>query len=841
MLAEGFRLSEPVAIPPVQVPEPVEEDFQQKEIFSLLKEATDLRRQQQRLEMQISQAQDLLASWDQGLYHRWFRLRHQEGDAVWPEDRLEKGEADVSTAAPLEGSEVLITSQLTLAREAHEAALRLCEAEAAVSTLQADSEALEQQSRQIEEEVQEMAGPLKELEALREEGSRRAERLEALKSREEATLQALAELSTKRLALEEAAGKLQEELQETSAKELPQVAKRRREADLEDRRENFGAKNRWKTEVQMCQSALQAEEKQLARLLARKESTALAAGEGQQACSVLSRSLADVRQEHARLLGWKQEPLLWAVTDRPFGFALDLSSAAGRLHNMSYFDAEKAEELKSWLAALEGWIAAAKWQVGDVVCVTESFMSDSEDQVKLEPDMTGILVKLDEHDDAFLENRHKLKRLADSGAKDVFLDIVPQNDIIMHWALRVVGAKASRCYEFEADGVIMGKRTALDKGLPISSQKLEGRTAKTHREISQWCTQFGADHSYDAAGNNIFGGKNCQDFAVELCTYMGIDKEQLPFRQAEQVKTVLGAGAFVAADAALGTGLVAAGTGLVAGALDLGIGVAGAAAGAAMSPGVLAAAAAVGVGYASGVITAESIPTFGFESEKPEQSPKATEQSLQLDIERLKGEVGAAEAELRKARAHEAATVEADRLRTVVLSSELTAFQVCSERLFRLSRNMEDKTESLQSELQRELVSANDLRQTLMAAFEANVSEVGRDLVTAVSKPLLHSESAPELNPRPAPATWKDVMERHGCPPEQSISVRMHRRRKKQSSTPAGAPQRTRRNHSQAVSGRCRCLPAVPSDVSRPKCLQLHLRLHRKLPAALCGLWMRAA
>lgn len=511
MLAEGFRLSEPVAIPPVQVPEPVEEDFQQKEIFSLLKEATDLRRQQQRLEMQISQAQDANAS----LQSSWSALSRvsttlafgsgpspkKEGDAVWPEDRLEKGEADVSTAAPLEGSEVLITSQLTLAREAHEAALRLCEAEAAVSTLQADSEALEQQSRQIEEEVQEMAGPLKELEALREEGSRRAERLEALKSREEATLQALAELSTKRLALEEAAGKLQEELQETSAKELPQVAKRRREADLEAQRAQQAhaeAKNRWKTEVQMCQSALQAEEKQLARLLARKESTALAAGEGQQACSVLSRSLADVRQEHARLLGWKQD------------------TAEGRPSDLDPF------------------------------------------------------------------------------------------------------------------------------GLRTTAAKLGSRI-----------------------------------------------------------------------------------------------------------------------------------------------------ESLQLDIERLKGEVGAAEAELRKARAHEAATVEADRLRTVVLSSELTAFQVCSERLFRLSRNMEDKTESLQSELQRELVSANDLRQTLMAAFEANVSEVGRDLVTAVSKPLLHSESAPELNPRPAPATWKDVMERHGCPPEQSISVRMHRRRKKQSSTPAGAPQRS--------------------------------------------------
>ncbi|OLP98832.1 putative aarF domain-containing protein kinase, chloroplastic [Symbiodinium microadriaticum] len=211
MQTNSFRLCEPVAIPPVQVPEPVEEDFQQKEIFSLLKEATDLRRQQQRLEMQISQA--------------------QEGDAPWPEDRLEKGEADVSTAAPLEGSEVLITSQLALAREAHDAALRLREAEAAVSTLQADAEALEKQSRLVEEEVQEMAGPLKELEALREESSGRAKRLEALKSREEA----LSELCTKRLALQEAAGKLQAELQETSAKELPQVAKRRREADLEDR------------------------------------------------------------------------------------------------------------------------------------------------------------------------------------------------------------------------------------------------------------------------------------------------------------------------------------------------------------------------------------------------------------------------------------------------------------------------------------------------------------------------------------------------------------------------------------------------------------------------------
>ncbi|CAE7365766.1 unnamed protein product [Symbiodinium natans] len=628
----------------------------------------------------------------------------------------------------------------------------------------------------VEQQVQEMSGPLRELEALWEEGARRTERLQTLKTSEETSRQAVAELSAKRAALQEATGKLQEELRELAAKELPQVAKRQREAVLQVQRAQSAqadARSRWQSEVKMCQSALQAEEKQLARLLARKESAAIAAREGQQACSVLAKSLADVRLEHGRLLGWqqvldeggfryfadsaKEQPegdlpigpgskatafasreasgeALKLQTDRPFGFALDLSPAAGRYQHICYFDAESAQELSPWMEAIQGWIAAAAWQAGDVVCVTSSFMSDSEIQIQLEAGLTGILVKVDEHEDAFVEfalhdarqwvfqkNRHKLRRVADSDAKDVFLDIVPQNDLIMHWALRVVGKKAARCYEFEADGVCMGKRTALDKGLPIKSQKLAGRTSKTHREITAWCTDFGAEHSYDAAGNNLFGGKNCQDFAVELCRYMEIDTEQLPFRQAEQVKTVLGAGAFVAADAALGTGLLAAGTGLVAGALDFGVAAAGAAAGAAMSPGVLAAAAAVGVGYASGVITPESIPGFGFETQQaPEPGKDAFRESwlrrkytaedasiclwvevdgqesgLQLDIQRLKGEVCTTEANLRKVRAEEAASIEAGRLRTVLLSTEMTAHQVCSERLARLSRNMEDRTELL--------------------------------------------------------------------------------------------------------------------------------------------------
>ncbi|CAE7398874.1 unnamed protein product, partial [Symbiodinium pilosum] len=143
--------------------------------------------------------------------------------------------------------------------------------------------------------------------------------------------------------------------------------------------------------------------------------------------------------------------------ERPCGFTLDLSSAAARYHHICYFDAEKEGELKLWLEVLQGWIEAAAWQVGDVVSVTESCMSDSEVQVELAAGMNGILLKVDDQDDAFLEfsahdarqwvfkkNRHKLKRLPDSEAKDVYLDIVPQNDLIMHWALRIVGQKISR-------------------------------------------------------------------------------------------------------------------------------------------------------------------------------------------------------------------------------------------------------------------------------------------------------------------------------------------------------------------------------------------------------------
>ena len=65
-------------------------------------------------------------------------------------------------------------------------------------------------------------------------------------------------------------------------------------------------------------------------------------------------------------------------------------------------------------------------------------------------------------------------------------------------------------YEFEADGVSMSWETSLHKGYDITKQHL-GLVRQKHREITAWCHRFGAENSYSATGNGLFGGKNCQD------------------------------------------------------------------------------------------------------------------------------------------------------------------------------------------------------------------------------------------------------------------------------------------------------------------------------------------
>eukprot|EP00440_Ansanella_granifera_P065217 gb/GFBE01070723.1/.p1 GENE.gb/GFBE01070723.1/~~gb/GFBE01070723.1/.p1 ORF type:complete len:382 (+),score=71.82 gb/GFBE01070723.1/:1-1146(+) len=299
--------------------------------------------------------------------------------------------------------------------------------------------------------------------------------------------------------------------------------------------------------------------------------------------------------------------------ERPWGFAVDAVPPAGKQRRIHYFDAGDAGSLATWLNAIRDVMKVISFQEGDIVMVKEAFRSDSQVKEMLKERMIGTIHTVDEDDDisvefdglegrqwVFSKNKHKLRILPDDAEKQLDLEIVPLNDVIMHWALRVTSRELSRCYEFEAQGVCIGKSSALDRGLPLRTRRLSGSTCKSHREITAFAKEFAAENKYDAAGNNTFGGKNCQDFVLELCRHLRIDTEQLPMRQAEKVKTLLGAGAIVAADVALGTGLLAGAVeagGMAAGAA------AGVAAGALSAPVMLTGAAVLGVAVSMGLQT----------------------------------------------------------------------------------------------------------------------------------------------------------------------------------------------------------------------------------------------
>mmetsp|Transcript_133894 Transcript_133894/g.267202 ORF Transcript_133894/g.267202 Transcript_133894/m.267202 type:complete len:295 (-) Transcript_133894:431-1315(-) len=233
--------------------------------------------------------------------------------------------------------------------------------------------------------------------------------------------------------------------------------------------------------------------------------------------------------------------------------------------------------------------------------------SDSYPPAPLQEGQSGVILEFDDRGDAYIDmdchteyqwiRRHKfgdLQRVAESTEKPVALEVVPQNEIIMHWAVRVGTGKEARCYEFDADGVHVGRRTVLNKGYEMVTHPLEGTTSRSNYEIVDWCIEFNKNNSYAGTGEGVFGGKNCQDFAVALCNFLDLDVSQLPWRQANIVKTATAAGAVVATDAVLGTGI------LVTACEALGTGVA-TAAGVALAPQLLAAGAVVG---SVGVVTA---------------------------------------------------------------------------------------------------------------------------------------------------------------------------------------------------------------------------------------------
>lgn len=143
---------------------------------------------------------------------------------------------------------------------------------------------------------------------------------------------------------------------------------------------------------------------------------------------------------------------------------------------------------------------------------------------------------------------------------DVVLEQIPQCGQVgpmqvIHWAIRVGKGLDSVCYEFESEGVQIGSYTTCDNGFKLKTQHL-GTTSKSHKEIKEWVRNFGQINKYHVMGVD-FGGKNCQDFAVDLCQFLGVDLSQLPWRQAKQVEAAVG-GAFIATTVvALGAGLLA--------------------------------------------------------------------------------------------------------------------------------------------------------------------------------------------------------------------------------------------------------------------------------------------
>jgi len=306
--------------------------------------------------------------------------------------------------------------------------------------------------------------------------------------------------------------------------------------------------------------------------------------------------------------------------EMPFGFVLDINPQADdKARQVFYFDAVDLRLLHNWTAAISCAVGSWTLQLGDAVTVMRTIFSDSYPPGQLQEGQSGVILEFDDDGDAYVDmdghteyqwiRRHKfgdLRKIHEGVQKPVVLEVVPQNELVMHWAVRVGAGKSARCYEFDADGVHVGRRTVLNRGYKTATYPLEGTTSKSNHEILEWCIEFNRNNRYEGTGEGVFGGRNCQDFAVELCGFLGLDVSQLPWLHANIVKTATAAGAEVVTYAVLGTGA------LVTVCETLGVGVA-TAAGVAMAPQLLAAGALVGsVGVVTAAIiglTAESNPS----------------------------------------------------------------------------------------------------------------------------------------------------------------------------------------------------------------------------------------
>lgn len=64
----------------------------------------------------------------------------------------------------------------------------------------------------------------------------------------------------------------------------------------------------------------------------------------------------------------------------------------------------------------------------------------------------------------------------------------------------------------------------------VAAWPMPGEVLKGHREITSWCRNFAAENRYDAMGNGLLGGKNCQVGPWPRGTVMGCDDVDLKIR-----------------------------------------------------------------------------------------------------------------------------------------------------------------------------------------------------------------------------------------------------------------------------------------------------------------------
>ncbi|CAJ1450355.1 unnamed protein product [Effrenium voratum] len=275
---------------------PAAEDWQQTEISSLVQEAQTLRRQKVRLEEQIAQAEDANASfqssWEALSRASTTFVNSRTQDDTYLERHQEAPEKDAG--------EALRASRASLELDLQDLRQRLQGAEVAAGV---SCEELAKQTRQKEQQAQELALLLQELQGFQQQLAAKG-RLVAEADRKQAEdNEAMSTLAADQAALQEENAELQSELRE-ALEALPSAARQQREKAAQVRRSQqqlSEAEENWQAQVRAVQSAVLAEERHLAKLLARRESASLASMETQRVRSDLASALANARLEHGRL------------------------------------------------------------------------------------------------------------------------------------------------------------------------------------------------------------------------------------------------------------------------------------------------------------------------------------------------------------------------------------------------------------------------------------------------------------------------------------------------------------------------------------------------------------